>query len=73
MLQDLYLTGRQQQAAEAVPLELADAMAVIGPREHVRERLRDWKASPVTTLLMQLGDSFDATVAHMEFLASEVL
>lgn len=31
MLQDLYLTGRQQQAAEAVPLELADAMSVIGP------------------------------------------
>ena len=73
MLQDLYLTGRQQQAAEAVPLELADAMAVIGSRDHVRERLRAWKASPVTTLLMQLGDDFNATVAHMEFLASEVL
>ena len=73
MLQDLYLSGRQQQAADAVPLELADEMAIIGSKEHIRERLKAWKASPVTTLLMQLGEDFDTTVAHMEFLASEVL
>ena len=73
MLQDLYLSGRQQQAAEAVPLELADEMAIIGSKEHMRERLKAWKASPVTTLLMQLGEDFDTTVSHMEFLASEVL
>ena len=36
-------------------------------------RLKAWKQSPVTTLLMQLGENFDATVTHMEFLASEVL
>ena len=56
------------------PWELADAMAVMraqGTRSRTIEGLES--VSGTQRCSMQLGDDFDATVAHMEFLASEVL
>lgn len=44
-IQDLYLSGRQQEAIEAVPDELVDAVYLIGPEEKIRERLEAWKAA----------------------------
>ena len=35
----------------AVPEELADAIALIGPLGRIKERLQLWRDSPVTTLL----------------------
>lgn len=49
-IQDLYLEGRARDAAAAVPLELVDAVALIGPPERVTERLRAYAAAGVTTL-----------------------
>lgn len=49
-IQDLYLAGKKQEAAAAVPDELVDDVALCGPRERIRERLELWKDSPVTTL-----------------------
>jgi len=72
-IQDLWLSGRQQEAVAAVPEDLADAVSLIGTRADVREKLRAWRASPVTTLLMGCARTFDATVRRMEVLASEVL
>jgi F420-dependent oxidoreductase-like protein len=74
-IQELWLSGRQKEAVMAVPDELADAVSLVGSREHVREKLRGWKRSPVTTLLMGIGpgEPFEQTVANMEFLAAEVL
>lgn len=51
-LQDLYLSGRKAEAQAAVPDELVDAVALVGPKEHVAEQLTRWKASPVTTMLI---------------------
>ena len=51
-LQDLYLSGRKAEAQAAVPDELVDAVALVGPKERIAEQLTRWKASPVTTMLI---------------------
>jgi alkanesulfonate monooxygenase SsuD/methylene tetrahydromethanopterin reductase-like flavin-dependent oxidoreductase (luciferase family) len=40
----------------AVPSELADEIALVGPPERIRDRLEIWKASPVKTLLLGTQD-----------------
>ena len=51
-LQDLYLSGRKAEAQAAMPDELVDAVALVGPKERIAEQLSRWKASPVTTMLI---------------------
>jgi hypothetical protein len=51
-LQDLYLSGRKQEAQDAVPDELVDAVALVGPREKMQEQIADWKSSPIGTLIV---------------------
>lgn len=51
-LQDLYLSGRKAEAQAAVPDELVDAVALVGPKERIAEQLSRWKASPVTSMLI---------------------
>ena len=55
-IQDLYLSGDKGAAMARVPAELIDAVALVGPRERVRERLTLWRNSPVTTLNMTVFD-----------------
>jgi F420-dependent oxidoreductase-like protein len=55
-IQDLYLAGDKGAAMARVPAELIDAVALVGPRERVRERLSIWRDSPVTTLNMTVFD-----------------
>lgn len=55
-IQDLYLSGRQSEAAAAVPDELVDDVALVGPRERIAERLDAWRNSGVTTLIVQSHD-----------------
>ncbi len=50
-IQDLYLDGKKNEAAAAVPDALADEVALVGPKERVKDRLQRWKASPVTTMI----------------------
>ena len=42
-IQDLFLSGKKQEAAAAVPDELVDACALVGPKERIRDRLQAWK------------------------------
>jgi F420-dependent oxidoreductase-like protein len=51
-IQDLYLDGKKAEASAAVPDELVDEVALVGPKERIAERLELWKASPVTTLIV---------------------
>jgi alkanesulfonate monooxygenase SsuD/methylene tetrahydromethanopterin reductase-like flavin-dependent oxidoreductase (luciferase family) len=51
-IQDLYLSGRKAEAEAAVPDALVDEVALCGPRERIRERLAEWKAAGVTTLMV---------------------
>ena len=39
-VQDLYLEGKKDEAAAALPAELIDMVALCGPRDAARERLR---------------------------------
>jgi F420-dependent oxidoreductase-like protein len=55
-VQDLYLAGRKAEAEAAVPDALVDEVALCGPRERIRERLGEWTASGVTTLMVA-GDT----------------
>jgi F420-dependent oxidoreductase-like protein len=54
-IQDLYLTGRKDEATAAVPNELADEVALCGPRDRIRDRLGAWRESPVGTLILAIG------------------
>jgi len=49
-VQELYLSGRQGEAMMAIPPALIDEVALVGPKERIRERLSLWRDSPITTL-----------------------
>jgi F420-dependent oxidoreductase-like protein len=59
-VQELFLSGRRDEAVDAVPDALADEIALVGPKERIRDRLEAWKESPVTTLL--IGNRDEATL-----------
>lgn len=54
-IQDLFLDGKRAEAMAAVPDELIDEVALVGPKERIAERLQAWKASPVTDMLISGG------------------
>jgi F420-dependent oxidoreductase-like protein len=56
-IQDLFLEGKQRDAAAAVPDELVDELALVGPRERIAERLEAWKESGATTMLVSARDA----------------
>ena len=49
-VQDLYLDGKKDEAAAALPAELIDAVALAGPRDAVRDRLAVYRDAGVGTL-----------------------
>jgi F420-dependent oxidoreductase-like protein len=51
-IQDLYLEGKKQEAAAAVPAELIDTIALVGPREKVRDRLEVYRSAGVGSLIV---------------------
>ena len=71
-IQDLFLSGKKNEAAEAVPDALVDEVALVGPADRIRDRLQAWKAAGrerrVGSLLAGTGD-----VKALRVLAEEVL
>ncbi|CAB4730725.1 unannotated protein [freshwater metagenome] len=51
-IQDLYLDGKKAEATAAVPDDLVDEIALIGPRERIIDRLDAWKESGITTMIL---------------------
>ncbi len=51
-IQDLYLSGKKDEAAAAVPTELIEQLTLIGPADKIRHDLEAWRDSAVTTLLV---------------------
>ena len=51
-VQDLYLEGKKDEAAAALPGELIDTLCLVGPPDVVRERLRVYRAAGVGTLII---------------------
>jgi F420-dependent oxidoreductase-like protein len=50
-VQDLYLDGRKDEAAAALPAELIDIVTLCGPKERVAERLGVYRDAGVGTLV----------------------
>ena len=49
-IQDLYLDGKKDEAAAAVPAELLEATSLCGPEGYVKERLAAFAEAGVTHL-----------------------
>ena len=54
-IQDLYLDGKKQEATVAVPDELIDEVALVGPKERIADRLDAWRESGITTMILGAG------------------
>ena len=66
-IQELYLSGRKQEAIDAVPDELVRGMSLIGPRGYVAERLAAFAEAGVTTLLLSpLATDRDESLRFVE-------
>ena len=67
-IQDLYLSGRRDEAMAAVPADLIDACHLVGPADRIRERLQRWRGTKVST--MMIGGGSDEA---LEIIAQEML
>jgi F420-dependent oxidoreductase-like protein len=71
-IQDLYLAGDKMEALMAVPDELVDEVALVGPKERIVERLQAWKAASekghVGSMLIGAGQT-----EALEVIANEML
>ncbi len=74
-VQELWLSGRRQEAADRVPTELGFKTNLLGPPETVSERLRLYRQAGITTLQAKLaGDVIHRldTLAQLIDLVDEV-
>tara|TARA_B100000401_G_C52684125_1_gene661214 strand:- start:126 stop:992 length:867 start_codon:yes stop_codon:yes gene_type:complete len=55
-IQSLFLSGKRNEAIQAVPDAFADEISLVGPIERIKERLDLWEKSPVTTLIIGAND-----------------
>ena len=51
-IQDLYLSGKKEEAAAAIPNELIDMVSLAGPADVVRDRLAAFRDAGVGTLMI---------------------
>jgi F420-dependent oxidoreductase-like protein len=69
-VQELYLTGRKDEAAAALPDALIDAVALCGPREVVRDRLDVYRDAGVGTLMVApMAFTFEERRAQLRLIA----
>ena len=66
-IQDLFLAGKAKDAAAAIPDEMVDDVALVGPKERIADQLGAWRESPVRTLNLS-----DVDPAEMRTLAELV-
>jgi F420-dependent oxidoreductase-like protein len=51
-VQELYLAGQKTEAMFALPDELIDLVSIVGPRDRVKAKLRDFRDAGVETLIV---------------------
>ncbi|MGL6236081.1 MAG: LLM class F420-dependent oxidoreductase [Segniliparus sp.] len=56
VIQDLYLAGKKAEATAAVPVELIEDVALVGPKAKIKDDLQKWRETLVTTLVVD-GDA----------------
>jgi F420-dependent oxidoreductase-like protein len=64
-IQELYLAGRKDEAAAAVPTRLIEETTLIGPKEKIRDDLEGWRESIATTLLVNGSQDTLRTMAEL--------
>ena len=55
-IQQLFFEGKRDEAAHVIPDKLADDLSLVGPADRIRDRLKAWEESRVTTLLVAATD-----------------
>ena len=63
-IQDLFFAGKREEAIAAVPEEFADEISLVGPSARIKERLKAWENSPVTSLLISSRSADDLRQAR---------
>ena len=56
-VQDLFMAGKKNEAAQAVPDALADELSLVGPVDKIKDRLQAWDETPVTSLTVSARSS----------------
>ncbi|MEI8238834.1 MAG: LLM class F420-dependent oxidoreductase [Actinomycetota bacterium] len=51
-VQELYLAGKKQEAAAAIPLQMVQDVALVGPPAKIRDELEQWKDTCLTEFLV---------------------
>ena len=64
-IQELFFAGERDKAIAAVPDQFADEISLSGPVGRIREKLDDWRRSPVTTLLVNGDQAFLRQLAEL--------
>jgi F420-dependent oxidoreductase-like protein len=64
-IQELYLSGKKDEAAAAVPVKLIDELTLIGTKDQIRDKLEAWRESSVTTLLVGGDPAMLRTAAEL--------
>jgi F420-dependent oxidoreductase-like protein len=69
-VQDLYLEGKKDEAAAALPAELIDSITLCGPREQVQARLKLYRDAGVDELVIApMAWTFEERLAQLEQIA----
>ena len=69
-VQELYLEGRKDEAAAALPTELIDQLCLVGPGAVVRERLAVYRQAGVGTLMISpMAWTFEERVQQLRAVA----
>ncbi|RZV47145.1 MAG: LLM class F420-dependent oxidoreductase [Acidimicrobiales bacterium] len=55
-IQELYLAGRKAEAMAAIPLEMVEDVALVGPPDKIKEEIPVWADTCISTLLVS-GDA----------------
>ncbi|MDQ3738446.1 MAG: LLM class F420-dependent oxidoreductase [Actinomycetota bacterium] len=66
-VQELYLAGRKQEAAAAIPLAMVEDVALVGPPAKIREELTVWRQTCLTTYMMSGPAQMLGTYADLFF------
>ena len=51
-VQELYLAGRKDEAAAAIPLAMVEDVALVGPVAKIRDELQRWRETCITSFLV---------------------
>jgi F420-dependent oxidoreductase-like protein len=67
LIQDLYLSGKKEEAAAAVPAELLELTSLVGPAGYVKERIAAYRQAGVTVLnVTPVGPDALSTVEQLK-------